>query len=73
MKFDKKAMDDLLALDDAALWSRICGIAAASGIALSPTPPPSGELDRLRQMMRGCGPADIVAAMGTLSRYQKKG
>ena len=72
MKFDPAMMQALLALDDAALWKRICQIAAGGGLSLSPTPPPPAEMARLRALMQGSGPADVASAMQTLSQYRQK-
>ncbi len=71
MKFDPKAMDALLSLDDAALWSRICGIAATGGVSLSQTPPPAAEMQKLRALMSGAGQADVASAMQTIARYKQ--
>ena len=72
MKFDPAMMQALLALDDAALWQRICQIAAGSGISLSATPPPPAEMAKLRALMQGSGQADVASAMQTLSQYRQK-
>ncbi len=70
MKFDPQTMGSLLALDDAALWKKIGAIAAAAGITLSEAPPPPAEMQRLREMMRGAGQADVASAFSTLARYR---
>ena len=70
MKFDPQTMGALLALDDAALWQRIGAIAAAAGVTLSAAPPPPAEMQRLREMMRGAGQADVASALATLARYR---
>ena len=71
MKFNQNAMKNLLALDDAALWQTVRGLAAASGVALSETPPPPDEMQRLRTMLGGCGQQDVAGALATLSRYRQ--
>ena len=68
MKFDPQMMQALLALDDAALWQKIGAIAAAAGVTLSASPPPPAEMQKLREMMRGAGQADVASALSTLSR-----
>lgn len=73
MRFDANAMAALLALDDAALWAQIRGIAGSAGLTLSETPPPSKELERLRAMMRGAGQADLAEAMRTVARFRAGG
>ena len=70
MKFDPQMMQALLALDDAALWQKIGAIAAAAGVTLSASPPPPAEMQKLREMMRGAGQADVACALSTLSRYR---
>ena len=70
MKFDPRAMEALLALDDRALWEKIRGIAAASGIPLTDTVPPHADLEKLRDMMRGSGQGNVAEALSTLSRYR---
>lgn len=70
MKFDPQAMQNLLALDDTALWQRIRSIAAAAGLSLSATPPPPEDMRRLRGMMGGAGQADVAEALRTLSRFR---
>lgn len=70
MKFDPQAMQNLLALDDAALWEKIRSIAGAAGVSLSVTPPPPEEMRRLRGMMGGAGQADVAEALRTISRYR---
>ena len=72
MKFDPAMMQALLALDDAALWQRICQIAAGSGISLPATPPPPAEMAKLRALMQGSGQADVASAMQTLSHSRQK-
>lgn len=71
MKFDPKAMQALLSLDDAALWEKIRAIAASGGVSLSATPPPPAEMQKLRALMSGAGQADVAAAMGTIARYRQ--
>lgn len=73
MKFDPAMMQALLQLDDAALWKKICQIAAQGGIALNETPPPPAEMAKLRALAGGCGQADVAQAVETLSRYRRKG
>ena len=73
MKFDAKAMEALLALDDSALWMQIRRIAATAGLTLSETPPPHTDLERLRGMMRGAGEGDVGEAMRTLARFRVGG
>ena len=70
MKFDPQMMGALLALDDAALWQKIGTIAAAAGVTLSASPPPPAEMQKLREMMRGAGQADVASALSTLARYR---
>ncbi len=70
MKFDPRAMEALLSLDDRALWEKIRAIAGASSISLSETPPPHEELERLRSMMRGNGGGNVAEAMATIARYR---
>ena len=71
MKFDPAMMQALLALDDAALWQKICQIAAQSGFSISKTPPPPAEMARLRALMGGSGQADVASALQTLARYRQ--
>ena len=71
MKFDPNAMTALLSLDDAALWQKIRGIAAAGGVSLSEAPPPAAEMQKLRALMGGAGQADVANAMQTLARYRQ--
>ncbi len=71
MNFNPQAMQALLALDDTALWARICGIAKRAGISLSPVPPPPEEMSKLRAMMGGSGQGDIAKALDTLARYRE--
>lgn len=71
MKFDQNAMKNLLALDDAALWQTIRGLAAASGIALSEAPPPPDDMQRLRSLLGASGQQDVAGALATLSRYRQ--
>ena len=71
MKFDPAMMQRLLSLDDTALWQQITKIAAQGGFRLSPTPPPPGEMARLRALMQGSGQADVARAMETLARYRR--
>ncbi len=73
MNFDPTAMKRLMSLDDRALWEQICTIARGAGITLSSTPPPHAELEKLRQMMGGCGQADVATAMQTIARYREGG
>ncbi len=70
MKFDPRAMEALLRLDDRSLWEKIGAIAAASGISLSKNPPTHEELERLREMMRGGGGGNVAEAMATIARYR---
>ncbi len=72
MKFDPRAMEALLALDDRALWEKIRSIAAASGITLTATVPPHEDLEKLRAMMRGSGQGNVGDALATLSRYRAR-
>lgn len=71
MKFDPAMMQALLALDDTALWQKISQIAAAGGVALSPTPPPAAEMAKLRALMQSSGQGDVADALQTLSRYRQ--
>ena len=73
MKFDPRAMQALLLLDDDALWAKIRGVAAASGITLTSTTPPAAELAKLRTALGGCGQADIASALETIARFKGKG
>ena len=73
MNFDPNAMKRLISLDDASLWGEICRIAAGAGITLAKNPPPHEEMEKLRQMMSGCGQADVATAMQTLARYRAGG
>ena len=72
MKFDPRAMQALLALDDDALWAKIRSVAAASGITLSSNTPPAAELKKLRAALGGCGQADIAGALETIARFREK-
>ncbi len=71
MKFDPAAMRALLALDDAHLWQKICGIAAASGVALSDSVPPQGEMEKLRRLLGSCGQGDVASALQALAAYRR--
>lgn len=71
MKFDGRAMQALLALDDSALWAKIRAIAAASGITLASTPPPAAELAKIRAALGGCSQADVAGALDTIARFRE--
>ena len=70
MQLDKNAIDKLLTLDDAALWSVIKMIAAQSGVTLSDGIG-SAELAALRSALGSATDADITAATEMLTRMKE--
>lgn len=71
MKFDPKAMQALLSLDDDALWAKIRALAAASGVALASEVPPAADLKKLRAVLGGCGQTELNEALETIARFRK--
>ena len=71
MKFDPKAMQSLLALDDEALWAKICTVASASGIQLARSTPPASEIAKIRAALGGCSQADVAGALDTIARFRQ--
>ncbi|MBQ2862776.1 MAG: hypothetical protein IJE84_01225 [Clostridia bacterium] len=70
MQLDKNAIDKLLTLDDASLWSVIKMIAAQSGLTLSDDIGAS-ELAALRSALGSATDADIAAATEMLTRMKE--
>ncbi len=75
MQFDQNALNELLRLDNEALWKTVLTIASLRGISLPQTPPPAEEFAKLRGLLSGAGSGkpDVAQALKILDDYRKNG
>ncbi len=71
MQLDKKAIDNLLKLDDTGLWAVIRTIAAQSGIDL-PKKISQSDISSIRKSLGSASEADIAGAARILSKFKEQ-
>ena len=72
MKFNKEQLDALIALPDDALWAEIVRMAKSYGFSMPERVPDHGELEKLRDTVRG-SKINTTEALRILNNYRKKG
>ena len=70
MRVNKEQLEALAALPDDMLWSEIVRVAAGYGFTLPKTVPSHGELDKLRETVRG-DKLNVSDALKLINNYRK--
>ena len=70
MRLDKDKMNELVGLDDEALWQRIVEIGAAYGFKLPTKAPAHDELEKLRETVRDGARMNVTQAVKLLNKYR---
>jgi hypothetical protein len=70
MRVNKEQLEALAALPDDMLWSEIVRVAATYGFTLPKTTPQHGELERLRETVRG-DKLNVSDALKLINSYRR--
>lgn len=73
MKFDANKLRILTEKSDLELWLAIKGIATASGLSLSDTPPSPTEMAKLRSLLAGADKMSPTEAARIVNDLKKRG
>ena len=70
MKIDKEKLKAFASLPDDELWRQVTMIAGTHGISLPDSPPPSGELQKLRDAV-DADKLKLTDALRVVNKYRK--
>ena len=70
MKIDKEKLKAFASLPDDELWRQVTMIARTHGISLPDSPPPSGELQKLRDAV-DADKLKLTDALRVVNKYRK--